>query len=129
MSKGRSDSGSGPLRGVILGAIPEPEGRAATFAGDYFIGADNSGAHPTRVLHWDPSERTIPWWKQFERKGRLDKFGGKDTPAKQTSVAGPSAVVICSTVNIAPQETRTVPFIVSWYCPEVVGVAGCHRRP
>lgn len=124
MAKGRSDSGSTGLRGVFLNAIPRPEGRAATFAGDYFIGAESSGVYLTRALHWDPTQRTIPWWKAFERRCRLERFGDKGTPAKQTSVAEASAVVVCATVNIAPRETRTVPFIVSWYCPEVIGVAG-----
>jgi alkylated DNA nucleotide flippase Atl1 len=120
MTKGRTDSGSAALGGVFMNAIPKPEGRAATFAGDYFAGAPTSGTYVTRLLHWDPAGRVIPWWRQFERTCRLEKRGGKGTPAKQTSVAGESAVVVCATVNLAPRETRTVPFIVSWYCPEVV---------
>lgn len=95
------------------------EGRNSTFHGDYFVGTTVKGAIITRKLNWNPRGETIPWWKDFATKLRLDKI--PDTPASVPSdnKTGPAASTLCVSFNLAPKEKRRIPFIVAWNMPQI----------
>lgn len=116
-----NDAGSGLLRGIHLTSVEPPVGRRATFLGDSFIGTTATGTVVTRLLHWDPTSPTIPWWQDFIQSGRIAKTPPNPS-AWGTAQAknGQSAVVICSAFNLAPRETRRIPFLISWFCPRIV---------
>jgi hypothetical protein len=117
-----NDAGSAGIVGIQFSSLEARMGRRATFLGDQFVGAVTTGVVVTRLLHWDPSDSAIPWWKDFIRTGRLARkpdaaeFWSASSPAG----GGTHAAVVCATFNLAPRETRRLPFLVSWFYPGMV---------
>ena len=118
----RAEAGTSTVVGIRL-AAERPVGGGMLGVADYFVGAETSGTVVTHVPHWDPSARTIPWWAAFEKSCRLERRGGKDAVPLKSRPGADTASVVCASVNLAPQEVRTVPFLVTWYVPEVVTAA------
>ena len=118
----RAEAGTSTVVGLRL-AAERPVGSGMLGVADYFLGAETSGTVVTQVPHWDPSARTIPWWAMFEKSCRLERRGGKDAVPQKSRPGAETAGVVCASVNLAPQEVRTVAFLVTWYVPEVVTAA------
>lgn len=115
------DAATSSVTGIQISSSHSTQDRAATFTGDYFIGTPIKGAVVTRSLAWNPRNSTIPWWNSFSRKLRLDKIPA--SPGSSTGGAGssgPMASSLCVSFNLAPRETRRIPFIVAWHTPKVV---------
>lgn len=120
-----NDAGSAELVGVHLSSLETPAGRRGSFLGDQFVGTITTGVVATRILHWDPSTPTIPWWKEFIRSGRLARR--PETPEYWSTSqmrAGASATAVAAAFNLAPKETKRIPFIISWYYPRFVEPGG-----
>ncbi len=103
--------------------------RQATFTGDYFVGTPIKGASITRKLNWNPRTGSIPWWKTFARELRLDRIPAAPATVTGDPKAGPAASTICVSFNLAPKEVRRVPFIISWYMPEIITLDSADGTP
>jgi uncharacterized protein (DUF608 family) len=124
------DSATSEVTGVQIASMHLQQDRAATFTGDYFLGTPIKGAVITRTLAWNPRTKTIPWWKSFTRRLRLERI--PSTPATSTGQkngTGPIASAVCVSFNLAPKEVRRVPFIVSWYAPKIITVDSQSGQP
>lgn len=114
------DAATSAVTGFQISSDYLQQSREATFTGNYFVGTPMHGTVITRKLSWNPRSNVIPWWKQFTSRLRLDRI--PSTPATVTPEAriGPTASTLCVSFNMAPKEVRRVPFIVSWYMPQIV---------
>lgn len=113
-----NDAGSAELVGVHLSSLEPQLGRRGSFLGDQFVGAVTTGVVVTRLLHWDPSTPTVPWLKEFIRSGRLTPR--RERPeywSTSQGRSGTSAAVVAAAFNLAPKESRRIPFVVAWYYP------------
>ncbi|MGC8840271.1 MAG: GH116 family glycosyl-hydrolase [Candidatus Sumerlaeaceae bacterium] len=120
-----NDAGSGELLGVHMSSLEAPLGARATFLGDQFVGTVTTGVVVSRLLFWDPSAPTIPWWREFIRSGRL---GHRPERSEfwSTSLAreGNCAAAVAAAFNLAPRESRRIPFFIAWYYPHVAAPDG-----
>lgn len=119
----RSDAGSaGHLVGIHASCVESSQGQRGQFLGDVFVGTATTGSVVTRLLHWNPAAEAIPWWKEFVASGRLSKSGASpETWSASGSIrSGETALVICAAFNLAPAETRRIPFVLAWYGPRFV---------
>jgi len=119
-----SDAATSSIQGILIRGSGPIEGRRGTFAGDYFIGSPAKRAVISRTLYWNPRSGEIPWWRGFLSKMRLERrpptpVSVSAATAKGAARTGPAAVAVCASINIAPKESRRIPFIVSWYVPHV----------
>lgn len=118
-----TDASSSGVAGVRFSSGEMATGRRSTFLGEYFVGAETSGVVVSRMLNWNPRAREIPWWGQFLKTGRLGKRSSTvETWTSQLAATrgASSAAVVCASLNLAPNERRIVPFIISWYMPNLV---------
>ncbi len=123
----RVEAGGSSVAGVRLGRVPQ----VATAVGfapppsadDAFVGVETSGVVVTQLLHWDPSSGSIPWWRNFEKTCRLEKRGQKVSGWSGRPESA-TASVVCASVNLAPGERRRIPFLVTWYHPDIQTARG-----
>lgn len=143
---------TGGLRGLAY--IPEPhqipQGRASSHYGSVFVGIPQThGGIQSLQRGWFASDqRQPPWWQTFERRGRVDTLTPTTRPTRAASQGnrsrahqnsqlesppvvegimpngpGRAGVVACR-VHVIPGETRTVPFVIVWHMPNLVGIRG-----
>lgn len=120
-----NDAGTGELVGVHLSSLEPPLGPRTTFIGDQFVGTVTTGVVVSRLLNWDPSTATIPWWKEFIRSGRVARRP-QNPEFWSTSQAreGNCAAVVTAAFNLGPKESRRIPFFIAWYYPHFVDADG-----
>lgn len=129
-SSTHQDVATSSVTGIRIASSHSTQDRAATFTGDYFIGTPIKGAIITRNLAWNPRGQTIPWWNNFSRRLRLDKIPSSAASSSGPSgSSGPMASSICVSFNLAPKETRRIPFIVSWHTPKIVTLDSASGDP
>ncbi len=123
------DAATSEVTGIHITSDHVLEDRAATFFGDYFVGTPIEGVVITRNLNWNPRGGTIPWWKRFQSKVRLDRIPTTPASVSGNDKSGPTASTICVSVNLAPKEIRRIPFIVSWYFPKMITLDSAAGNP
>ncbi len=123
------DAATSDVTGIQISSNYNQTDRAATFFGDYFVGTPVKGVVVTRNLNWNPRTGSIPWWKRFASRLRLDRIPATPASVTGTEKSGPTASTICVSVNLAPKEVRRIPFIVSWYFPKIVTLDSAGGNP
>lgn len=108
------------IKGFQITSPALPQGRSATFTGDYFVGTPIKSVGITRNLAWNPRTESIPWWNTFVNNLRLTRIPSSPATVAGKSGEGPMASTLCVSFNLAPNETRRVPFIVAWHLPRIV---------
>jgi len=123
------DAATSSVTGFQINTDYVQKTRQATFTGNYFIGTPIKGAAVSRKLAWNPRTGSIPWWKQFSSKLRLDRIPTTPASVSADPKAGPTASTLCVSVNLAPKEVRRIPFIAAWYFPEIVTIDPVQGEP
>jgi non-lysosomal glucosylceramidase len=114
------------LAGVVLGAPTAAAGTA--WDGSFAIAAlEADGVELTAAPLFEVGDRAAALWADFAADGRLT---GADGEAGVAPAGGPMAAALAATVQLAPGESRTIPFVLAWDIPQAEFAVGTrwHRR-
>lgn len=83
--------------------------------GQYCVATAWHEDYRTSLAVWDPEDHAGAgaFWEQFTQGGSLGDG--------VVNSAVPRCGAVCNTFRLAPGESRSVEFVVSWYCPRYAG--------
>ena len=106
---------AGALTGLRYTTTQNDTGQHQNVVGEYFVGARReNGLRITTCPSWDASAATPSFWPDFATNGHL-------TAASVAAPTQPAGAVAAET-TLAPGQSRTVRFYVTWAMPHVVTV-------
>ena len=114
------------LAGVVLG--PPAAAAGTAFDGQFaLLAPELPGLELTAAPLFEIADGAAPLWSDFATDGRL---GPIDGAGESAPAGGPVAAALAATVQLAPGESRTIPFVLAWDIPQAEFRAGTrwHRR-
>ncbi|MEB3211225.1 MAG: GH116 family glycosyl hydrolase [Leptolyngbyaceae bacterium] len=115
-------------RGCVLGNRPQFSAtRPEEGDGQWAIATQAPDAHTEISYHtrWNPTGTGAELWHSFAQNGTLPNISSSTPAAEGERIAAALAVK----VTLAPGETRTIPFVLTWDFPVTEFAAGvCYNR-